>query len=185
MYHIEVSVFSANYLSLIYFLGIYDLSGLFKFLNPKNLTEFRYIWKAAERVSPVVWHHRKWMEKSLSLPEDVQFYFSHHQLTKEKKAEQSKPPQHTQQQPPPAQHQVPIIPGKQNMPLGFPNLLTVQTLRRKMTLSLCRKGEDISIMTWEPLRKCIINYTINGEPRPQKRWSQIKCLGNWTFMPPR
>ena len=43
----------------------------FRFLNSKYLTEFRYIWKAAERVSPIVWHHRKWVEKSLSLPKGI------------------------------------------------------------------------------------------------------------------
>lgn len=51
MYHIEASVFSTSYLSLMYVLGAYDLRTLGFFII-HYLTEFRYIWEAAERDSP-------------------------------------------------------------------------------------------------------------------------------------
>lgn len=51
MCHIEASVFSTNYLSLMYVLGAYDLRTLGFFII-HHLTEFRYIWEAAERDSP-------------------------------------------------------------------------------------------------------------------------------------
>lgn len=52
------------------------------------------------------------------------------------------------------------------MPLEFSDLLAVQNLRTEMTLSPCGRREDMLIMTREPLKKCIINYTINLEPHP-------------------
>lgn len=50
------------------------------------------------------------------------------------------------------------------MPLGVSDLL-VQTLRAEMSLSPSGKREDMP-MTAEPLRKCIISYTVNSEPHP-------------------
>lgn len=58
------------------------------------------------------------------------------------------------------------------MPLGVSDLL-VQTLSAETSLSPCGKREDILLMTREPLRKCIINYTINLSPTLQWKWSQV------------
>lgn len=66
------------------------------------------------------------------------------------------------------------------MPLGFSDLLVVQTLRTEMTYVLVGRREDMLIMTVEPLRKCIINYTNNFEPCPPKEGATLELNASVT-----